>query len=243
MDLAAQLIESSKNLNKKILSLNLQFKDIWIYNPYEYAFHMHTQYLQRFGNSKKQIIFLGMNPGPFGMVQTGIPFGEINAVKNYLKIQAEIKQPIHQHPKRPVEGFKCRKSEVSGRRLWEGFEEIYGSADEFFSNKFVLNYCPLAFMAESGRNITPDKLPAEYREEVKKLNEFCDEHLAQFIRILEPQTCIGVGAYAENCIKRVKLQFDLPIQVLRILHPSPASPLANRGWLDQVQPLLAGLPG
>jgi len=42
-----------------------------------------------------------MNPGPWGMAQTGVPFGEINAVKDWLGINAEVDKPQKQHPKRP----------------------------------------------------------------------------------------------------------------------------------------------
>src|SRR6185295_18463722 len=129
-----------------------------VYNPLVYAWRAHEAYLRNYGGKRKRVIFLGMNPGPFGMAQTGVPFGEINAVRDWLKIGARIDRPPREHPKRMIEGFACRRSEVSGLRLWGLFAKQFGRADGFFAGHFVANYCPLSFLEASGRNRTPDKL-------------------------------------------------------------------------------------
>jgi single-strand selective monofunctional uracil DNA glycosylase len=42
---------------------------------------------------------------------------------------------------------------------------------------------------------------------------------------------VGIGAFAE---KRARTALaDCQIRIGRILHPSPASPAANRGWAEQ----------
>jgi single-strand selective monofunctional uracil DNA glycosylase len=166
-----------------------------------------------------------MNPGPFGMVQTGIPFGEIAAVRDWMKISASIGQPKTFHPKRPILGFDCPRSEVSGQRVWKLFAERFGPAKNFFKGHFVVNYCPLAFCGESGANLTPDKLPASEKD---VLFAACDQHFQQVVEILEPEWVIGVGAFAKT---RAEIACEkLGVKVGQILHPSPASPAANRGW-------------
>jgi len=197
----------------------------FVYNPLIYAWDAHEAYLRRYGNSCKRVIFVGMNPGPFGMVQTGVPFGEIRAVREWMKIQAPIGKPPREHPKRPVEGFACKRSEVSGQRLWGLFATRCPQAAEFFAEHLVVNYCPLAFLEESGANRTPDKLPVE---EKSKLFSACDEHLREVVRILQPQWVIGVGGFAQRCLQRVCCG-DSP-RIVTVLHPSPASPAANRDW-------------
>ncbi|WP_374495796.1 uracil-DNA glycosylase family protein [Zoogloea sp.] len=197
-----------------------------VYNPLTYAWAPNAVYLQRYGKGRKRVVFVGMNPGPFGMVQTGVPFGEIAAVRDWMGIEADVLQPAIENPKRPVEGFGCARSEVSGRRLWGLFAERYGTAEAFFAEHFVANYCPLAFF-EGGRNLTPDKLPAD---EQAPLLAACDAHLREVIGILQPDWVIGVGAWAEQ---RARLALaGLSLQVGRVLHPSPASPAANRGWSE-----------
>jgi len=168
-----------------------------------------------------------MNPGPWGMAQTGVPFGEIAAVRDWMGIKCAVNKPDNEHPKRPVEGFSCSRSEVSGRRLWGLFADRFGSPECFFKEHFVGNYCPLVFMEQSGRNRTPDKLPAE---EKAKLDAVCDAHLARLLEILSPDWAVGVGAFAESKILAVSKSLSSPPRVARILHPSPASPAANRGW-------------
>jgi len=168
-----------------------------------------------------------MNPGPWGMAQTGVPFGEVTAVRDWLGIDQPVGKPPEEHEKRPIEGFQCRRSEVSGRRLWGLFQQRFKIPEEFFRHHFVANYCPLVFMEASGRNRTPDKLPAAEREE---LSAMCDAHLARVVEILEPEYLVGVGTYAEACLKRVGRRDDGGRSIVRILHPSPASPAANQDW-------------
>jgi len=56
---------------------------------------------------------------------------------------------------------------------------------------------------------------------------------------LQPEWVVGVGAFAEGRAK-VALK-DIDVQVGRILHPSPASPAANRGWGEQATKQLEAL--
>lgn len=201
------------------------------YNPLEYAWEGHEAYIRRFGKGRKDVLYLGMNPGPFGMAQTGVPFGEIAAVTLWMGITASIGQPPATHPKRPVQGFNCPRSEVSGRRLWGLFEEMYGTAEAFFSQAYVANYCPLIWMSESGANIPPTQLP---KEQVAQIDAACQRHLCRIIEILQPRCLIGVGGYA---LKQLELAAaalpDMNFTLGTILHPSPASPIANKHWPEK----------
>ena len=199
-----------------------------VYNPLRYARAPHELYIRKHGNTRKKVVFMGMNPGPWGMAQTGVPFGEIEHVRDWVGVEAEVEKPDNEHPKRPIEGFACTRSEVSGRRLWGAFKERFGTAEAFFADHFIVNYCPLAFMEASGKNRTPDKMPAA---ETEPLYAACDRHLRVLIEVLQPEWVIGVGAFAEGRAKHALAGMDLSFG--RILHPSPASPAANRGWAGQ----------
>lgn len=207
-----------------------------VYNPLDYAWAAHEEYLRRFGHSRKRIIFLGMNPGPFGMAQVGVPFGEVAAVRDWMGINVPVGKPKNEHPKRPVLGFDCPRSEVSGRRLWGLFAERFGAVDKFFADHFAVNYCPLAFLSETGSNLTPDKLPAAEQE---KLFAACDAHLRRILEIFQPEWLIGVGAFARD--RGEEVCGELNIQLGQILHPSPASPAANRGWAEAATRQLVAL--
>ena len=219
------LVKVARELSHSVGSLSFELPTAYVYNPLEYAWEIHRQYLELAGGGKKKVVFLGMNPGPYGMAQTGVPFGEISVVRDWMGLKGEVQKPNPEHPKRPVEGLECSKSEVSGRRLWGLFSEKFSSAHDFFIDHFVANYCPLVFMEESGRNRTPDKLPVS---ETKILEEICDQHLQEIIKIFEPEWLVGVGGFAE---KRATVALSgMNVQIGKILHPSPASPAANRGW-------------
>ena len=222
------ILKHSRRLRTEVNKLVFTDPVTHVYNPLDYAWPMHKAFIERCGGGTKRVLMLGMNPGPWGMAQTGLPFGEINAVKDYLGIKAPVGKPKHEHPKRPVEGLACKRSEVSGRRLWGLMNERYPDPADFFEEHMVVNYCPLVFMAESGKNITPDKLPVAERE---PLEAVCDAHLRGLAKVWKPKWIIGVGAFAEKCARHALDGFDL--QFGRILHPSPASPAANRGWPEQ----------
>lgn len=218
------LVNATESLAEAMDKLSFGPPVAMTYNVLRHAWEGHRAYLEKYGEGQKRILLLGMNPGPWGMVQTGVPFGEVAAVRDWMKIEVEIGKPSPEHPKRPVQGFACEKSEVSGRRLWGLFAERFESAKTFFSEHFVVNYCPLAFMEESGRNLTPDKLPAL---EAKPLQAACDLHLRRIAKTLRPEWVIGVGAYGEG---RARLALGEGFRYGRILHPSPANPAANAGW-------------
>lgn len=196
------------------------------YNPLSYAWGPHCTYLTRYGTGQKRVVFLGMNPGPFGMAQTGVPFGEIAAVRDWLRIDDTVSKPNPEHPKRPVTGLDCQRSEVSGRRLWSLFAQRFGTAEAFFADHFVLNYCPLVWMAASGANLTPEKLAAAEREAVEAP---CRDHLRAVLDLLKPEHLVGIGAYAAKKFSEVTTRTDT-WKITQMLHPSPASPAANKGW-------------
>jgi single-strand selective monofunctional uracil DNA glycosylase len=222
---SAHLITAAQRLRKAVDRLKFSAPVTHVYNPLAYAWSGHEQYLQKFGDGPKRVVFLGMNPGPFGMVQTGVPFGEIQAVRDWLGIECAISKPNIEHPKRLVTGFDCARSEISGQRLWGLFADRFGNPSAFFAEHFVLNYCPLAFVEETGRNRTPDKLPAA---EQQALFKACDEHLLAAIEALAPEWVIGIGNFA---VKRAEhVLADRSLKLGCILHPSPASPAANRDW-------------
>ncbi len=227
---AKKLFRVYKKLNKTIASMSFAEPITHVYNPLEYAWAVFANYLESYAPMRPTNILLGMNPGPWGMAQTGIPFGEISFVRDWMGLRGKIKQPPNPHPKRPIEGFECSRSEVSGRRLYGWAQERYGKPAAFFKNFLVLNYCPLVFMKESGANFTPDKLT---KEQAQPLFDACADALRSAVDIIEPKRIIGVGKFAAKQASIDLVGTELPIET--ILHPSPASPMANRGWAPQAE--------
>jgi len=230
------LVSIDRALSRRLSSLRFGPPVAHVYDPLRYARRPHELYLERYGTGPKEVVLLGMNPGPFGMGQTGVPFGDVGMVRDFLGIEAPVQRPEGEHPKRPVEGFGCKRAEVSGSRLWGWAQARFGTPEAFFARFFVVNYCPLLFLEESGRNRTPDKLPAAERE---PLLAACDAALRETLGLLSPEWVIGVGAWATARAREATAGLDLRIGT--VLHPSPASPKANRGWAPQAEAELASL--
>ena len=228
--IARQVWNAGRALSRAMRGLTFSAPVAFVYNPLEYARAAPRIYVDRFAATRKKTLFLGMNPGPFGMAQTGIPFGEVAMVRDWMGIEAKILRPPAEHPKRPVTGFACTRSEVSGARLWGAVAEHWGAPEHFFADHFIVNYCPLLFVEETGRNRTPDKLPVSEREPIYAA---CDRHLRKLVDVLEPELLVGVGAFAADRARRT-LGTDGP-RIETVLHPSPASPRANRGWKEQAE--------
>lgn len=232
---AAAVLAAAARLRDGVQALAFAPPVAFVYNPLAYAWPLHEQYVRRWGGSPRRILLLGMNPGPWGMVQTGVPFGEVAAVRDWLGLDAPVGQPPAEHPLRPVQGLACPRSEVSGRRLWGMFAEVFGSPASFFAEHFVANYCPLAFLEDSARNLTPDKLPAA---KARALFVLCDEHLMSLVDLYRPRWVVGVGGFAQARLQALygpgsraaAAGRHRPQSLGGILHPSPASPAANRGW-------------
>lgn len=233
---AELLVAATRELSDAVGALKFSKPVACVYNPLDYARAPHEEFLSRYGNGRKRVVFLGMNPGPFGMAQTGVPFGEIDAVRNWLGIFGVVGKPPREHPAKPVDGFACRRSEVSGKRLWGLFRERFGTPENFFREHFVTNFCPLLFVAgnERGKNLTPEDLVPAERDAV---NAPCDLFLRRLAEILEPEWLVGVGNFAETAARRALA--GTPVRFARVIHPSPASPAANKDWAGKATSQLA----
>jgi single-strand selective monofunctional uracil DNA glycosylase len=186
---------AARKLSRDLAPLRFGAPVTHVYDPLDYARHAHGAYLDAYAAARKRVVFLGMNPGPFGMAQTGVPFGDVSQVRDFLRLEAPVAPPDREHPKRPIQGFESPRSEVIGKRLWGAIDARFGTPQRFFAEHFIANYCPLLFMEESGRNRTPDKLAAAERE---PLFAACDRHLRRVVAVLEPEWVVGVGAFAEG---------------------------------------------
>ncbi len=220
----SELVAISRELSARVERLRFPSVAV-VYNPLVYARVPQEAYLERWGAKRpREMLMLGMNPGPFGMAQTGVPFGDVTMVRDFVGIEGPVGKPPREHPKRPIAGFECHRSEVSGTRFWGWARSRFGTAERFFDRVFVANWCPLVFMEESGRNLPPDKLPAAERA---PLFEACNDALAEIANTMQPSLVVGIGGFAE---KRAREALGDGVRIGRILHPSPASPAANANW-------------
>ena len=225
------IVSAARRLGREAGALRFGPPVAYVYNPIEYARLPHERYLQEFGTGRKRIVLLGMNPGPWGMAQTGVPFGEITMVTEWLRIRAPVGQAPPGHPRVPIRGFDCARHEVSGTRLWGWLKGRYGTAAAMARELFVSNYCPLMFLDAAGRNLTPDRIA---RADQPALFEVCDRFLLAVLKSTAPEWLVGVGKFAEGRARAATQRADLDVKVISILHPSPANPQSNKDWAATV---------
>lgn len=210
------------------------------YDPLRYAWGPHRAFLERYGGvAPRRVVLVGMNPGPWGMGQTGVPFGDPALVREWLRVEGRVEQPARPHPKRPVLGFASTRRDGSGRNLWGWARERCGAPERFFAEFHVTNYCPLMFFDGAGRNVTPPELP---RARTEALDAACDAHLLEVVRALRPSFLVGLGRFAEERLRDLAAREGLDAQVRGVLHPSPAHPANNHGWRPDFS-FLDGPPG
>ncbi len=232
-------LEISRQLVEQLRGVQFDPPISHVYQPLEYAAEPYREYLRRFGSATpRQVLMVGMNPGPWGMAQVGVPFGAVSMVRDWMGIDGDIGQPDQVHPKRPVDGFDCEREEVSGSRLWGWAKQRFTTPEAFFDRFMVYNYCPLLILEEGGKNRTPPRLRKAERQQVLPA---CDRALRAMIDYYQPQFVVGVGNWAEKRIRAALRDHSLDATIGRVLHPSPASPKANRGWAPQADAELEAL--
>ncbi|MFM8642089.1 MAG: hypothetical protein ACKOEP_04540, partial [Phycisphaerales bacterium] len=87
--LHARLERIARHLRDGCAELRFGPPVAFTYHPLDYAWEAHRAFL-RMARPRPAILFVGMNPGPFGMAQTGVPFGEVAAVRDFLGIDARF---------------------------------------------------------------------------------------------------------------------------------------------------------
>jgi len=63
----------------------------------------------------------------------------------------------------------------------------------------------------------------------------CDERLRCLVDLYQPEWVVGVGGFARKKLDalfggKAAAKGHRPAHIGTVLHPSPASPAANRGW-------------
>ncbi len=225
------VLQAAQRLRDEVEAM--RFGVPYVYDPLQYAWEPHAEYVKRFGaRAPRRALLVGMNPGPNGMGQTGVPFGDVVMVRDWMGIDGKVGEPPRLHPKRPITGFATKRREPSGSRLYGWAQARYGTAEAFFAEFYVVNYCPLLFYDAAGKNLTPPDLK---KGDTEHLYAACDEHLAAVARALRPEWVLGIGAFAEGRIREVVEAQGIDARVGSVLHPSPANPLANKGWAQQAE--------
>ena len=168
---------------------------------------------------------VGMNPGP---VRDGADGRAVRRRRRWCATSSASRGRSGsrrvEHPRRPIAGFDCHRSEVSGTRFWGWARDRFGTAERFFERVYVANWCPLVFMEESGRNVRRTSCPPP---SARRSSSVCNEALARVAETLARRSSSASAASPSSGRAR---RSATSVRIGRILHPSPASPAANNDW-------------
>ncbi|XP_069360808.1 single-strand selective monofunctional uracil DNA glycosylase [Maniola hyperantus] len=227
-DLSDEFLELADEMNEDLNEFKLPPAVKCVYNPSIYARYTFEMYARKYCNTKKKIMFFGMNPGPWGMSQTGVPFGEISSVRDWLGIEGPVNKPPHEIRERPVDGFDCKRTEVSGKRFWGLLKTICGTPVKFFETSFVYNYINQQWMKSNGCNLTPGDFKVS---EMEPLYNICDPIFVKILKLYEVEIIVAIGKFCETRAQKAIKKY-LPsssIKILYLSHPSPRS-VNNNNW-------------
>ena len=74
IDLCEDLIKLEQELCSSLSLLSFSSPVTHVYNPLIYAKETHQNFVRKYCKVGHKVLFLGMNPGPFGMAQNGVSF-------------------------------------------------------------------------------------------------------------------------------------------------------------------------
>ncbi|XP_073819638.1 uncharacterized protein isoform X2 [Musca autumnalis] len=226
-----QFYDLERELNVKLREFSFQ---LHTYNPVVHAAEIHCNYLQKYLDSPKRILFVGMNPGRYGALQTGIPFGNITTVKIGMGLKGRITPTPGQRGKIRIRGLEAPEVEhdSSSTRFWRLISELFDGAENYldllFEKCFVHNFCPLVFIDSDGLNVS---LP--YIEPNPRLFAECRKTLGKQITLLKPDLIICIGKFVRSMLSKTRQAKGR--EILMIEHPSYKNYISADKWIEDAK--------
>ncbi|XP_073844130.1 single-strand selective monofunctional uracil-DNA glycosylase-like [Musca autumnalis] len=226
-----QFYESSYWLNEALKQPTPELQTFYgIYRPLDYAAQIYRNFLQKYLNGPKRILFVGMNPSRYGSLLTGIPFGDITTVRDRMQLDVSS-----------LDSMEIGE-EQSSQRFWNLIKSIFNDEqdfiDRFFQNCFVHNVCPLVFINNNGHNVSFQSLAERMTMETRQIEVICRSYLELQVQLLQPEIIIAVGWYAFNMLRSLDYYKNGRCIVEKIPHPSPKNFDSELDWINVCKPML-----
>lgn len=195
-------------------------KDHRILNVHTYGWAAYDAFIRTYYSDRRpRILALSMNPGPFGAVQTGIPFCDGRLARELLP---EFDRLIAQKPS----WVASERRETSALKLIEWSERSFGGIRGLYERVLLAMTCPLGILR--GPNKTNVPLPALPRREQVKIEAFIARHAPEEIRFAEPSGILMLGDWAQR-VWRIAVGTDPGLASLpAVAAPHPAAHITNR---------------
>jgi single-strand selective monofunctional uracil DNA glycosylase len=141
-----------------------------VLDPSRYGERWHAPFRRLYPPRARPLLVFGLNPGPYGMAQTGIPFTDLKRLAQGLpRLAAELARSgerlsLPGLAPSSLQPFLTRTFESSSVRVHRFLRLAHGSAERAFREVVFVNPCPLLFIDRAlGENRTPADLPRALR--------------------------------------------------------------------------------
>lgn len=195
-------------------------RDHRVLNVHAYGWSAYEAFVRAYySDGRPRILALSMNPGPFGAVQTGIPFCDVPLARQLLP---GFDRLIAAKPS----WVASERREISALKLVVWSDARFGGIRGLYARVLLAMTCPLAILRGPRKTNVP--LPALPRREQEKIEAFIPRHAAEEIRLAEPAGILMLGEWAQR-VWRIALRTDPGLASLPALAaPHPAAHITNR---------------
>jgi single-strand selective monofunctional uracil DNA glycosylase len=219
-----------------------------VLNPGRYGERWHARFRRAYPMSPRPLLVFGLNPGPYGMAQTGVPFTDLKRLESALpglwKDLVASGEPVTRPGLAPpsLARHLTRTFESSSVRVYRFLERAYGRPELALREVVFVNPCPLLFIdPETGANRTPADLPRALRarkaaELVHAFEELRRATVLEAVAELEPRGAILLGRDVAAAVGEALRAALGARSVVEWEHPARAVPETwSRGLADELR--------
>ena len=137
-----------------------------VWNPQLYGLPLYRRFAtEHLPTSRGAIVALGLNPGKYGMSQTGIPFTDVTrAARVGIAIEPPGLAPASLRP-----FLKSYRVERSSASVYNLLDALWGGPAEGWRRLWAVAPCGLLFLEPDGTNVTPADARLARRDDVREL--------------------------------------------------------------------------
>ncbi len=212
-----------------------------IWNPGLYGETWHARFRRLYRPGQHPLVVFGLNPGPYGMAQTGIPFTDIRRLVSALPdLAAELRgrgervEPPGLAPP-GLRPYLSRSFESSAVRVYRFLKKGWGGAERGWTEVVVANPCTLLFIDPAeGKNRTPADLARaarlrgsgrdQVRELVESFGRIRIRCAVESIEALSPRGAILLGKDVQAALGPALRRILGEARVIPWEHPARAVP-------------------